>query len=823
MDNEKVLESKIKELNDLMQLASNNIHFGKYNPEIYDISKEIIKSINHQKVVNPRNLPLANLSLEDFKKLTYIYYNSINSNPNFNKKVRDILENNISFVQGRSFQRDGKIFLETHNPPIFEDLIALVHEVAHAVKHQSGQNVDGRIAEVEATMAERMFFEFLKTNHIEIINENGINRALNDDDLKNLDMLEIQSSLSKAKRAVTEIDLLKEHKNNGYTFDKALLERIYRTNDEQVLINRVEEIKKGIKYNYLSNDPNFDYTKPFDLHNGRQLSNETRFIYALLIDKNIMANPTMKQKYGEYLVRDDIKDLDSLAKYFGIELTPKLVNETINNISNDNKELLEPKMEVQDFYFKNPTEDRSKDVKGKIYIMPPNEDKGFRCGYSMFIPDGCQLDTTLLVHCCNTGGKGVKDGKLDNSKSAVTSLDEANEAARLSSTMNAGMVYAWDLKMPVLTPIIPRVRGYYTHALGSKVFNNDVSTLIEDNNQRAIEHQISDTEIKQIQEQCRDLPTQLANIIADSKVVLKELGVKVDDKVIIEGYSAGSKFTNGFTALHPELVKACISGGNSGMGILPIKELNGQTLNFPLGVADVPNFDAEAFKSIPQYYYIGRDDYNDPAMLSDKQINPNKPYQPKYIEQYTPHEMMIIHTLLGTDPQVRFDNNQKMYEELGVIARFQKFNGNHNTVTMEKTPDGKFVTNEAVEDFIKDVISKEKSIEENLSPQMVDETKLQEHKDEQFDWNNEEEKQRYEQKALENQEYLLEHPLEQPINTLQNIETKNNNRVLKLEPLKNNKNNNENKDGFISIITLIGILLISISIISFISYYLIKG
>ena len=92
-----------------------------------------------------------------------------------------------------------------------------------------------------------------------------------------------------------------------------------------------------------------------------------------------------------------------------------------------------------------------------------------------------------------------------------------------------------------------------------------------------------------------------------------------------------------------------------------------------------------------------------------------------------------------------------------------------------------------------------------------------------FNWKSEEEKEAYENKASENQEYLLEHPLEQPTNTLQNVEPKNNNRVLKLEPLKNNKTNNDsNKDGFISIISLIGIFITSISIISLITYYLIN-
>ena len=183
-------------------------------------------------------------------------------------------------------------------------------------------------------------------------------------------------------------------------------------------------------------------------------------------------------------------------------------------------------------------------------------------------------------------------------------------------------------------------------------------------------------------------------------------------QVTTRGYSAGSKFANCFTALHPEMVKACISGGTSGLGILPISQLNGETLNFPLGVANVPNFNAEAFKSIPQYYYIGNQDYNDPAMVSDKSKEDQGELQPRYKENYTPHEITQIQTQLGKNPQERFDNNQRMYAQLGVNAKFEKFNGDHSSVTQQRDSNGNFITNESVKEFIREVITKEKIIQQ---------------------------------------------------------------------------------------------------------------
>lgn len=391
----------------------------------------------------------------------------------------------------------------------------------------------------------------------------------------------------------------------------------------------------------------------------------------------------------------------------------------------------ESKKDIQDIYYQYPGDDRSKDIKGKVYIISPNTEKGFNCGYSLFVPEGCQLDTTLLVHACNTGGKGVVQGKVRLSKEdkangleerTALHLSEGNEAARLSTIeFNPGMWFGSDLKIPVLTPLIPRIDGYYTQAMGSMVYGNDISNLIARNNERSLERRLSDAELVQIREQCRDLPEQLTCMIKDSQSFIQQLGIKVDSKVIMEGYSAGSKFANCYTALHPEMVKACISGGTSGLGILPISELNGQKLNFPLGVGNVINFDAEAFRNIPQFHYIGDIDYNDPAELKgEKQINSDGTInitpsldshgqiQGKYKENYTQHELTQIHSLLGRNPQERFANNQKLYLQFGVNAQFKKFTGDHSSVTQQMTSTGEVITNEAVKEFIRDVVSKEK-------------------------------------------------------------------------------------------------------------------
>lgn len=361
-------------------------------------------------------------------------------------------------------------------------------------------------------------------------------------------------------------------------------------------------------------------------------------------------------------------------------------------------------------------------IEGTIYIVSPNPDLGYNLEYSIFVPKKCENNTTLLLHCCNT----------DND--VPIHVKDAIEIARRSTyeRPNLGMRFGNELNMPVMIPLIPRIVGYYTQALGRQVFKNDITGLIEDNAKRSVQWKLFEGESDQIREQCRDLHLQVVNMIKNAKSFLQEIGINIDDKVIIEGYSAGSKFANYFTALHPEAVKACICGGNSGLGILPLKEFDGHELLYPLGVTDIPNFDYEAFCQIPQLYYIGTEDYSDPAMIEcvyqtdrdgryvikngtrvpvlDKSGNVIPVFdksgrlQPRYSDSFSREEIEIIYNCLGKNPQVRFANQEKVYSSLGINASFQRFPGDHSTISQNRTY-------ESVKDFIKSVIVQEKKIE----------------------------------------------------------------------------------------------------------------
>lgn len=369
---------------------------------------------------------------------------------------------------------------------------------------------------------------------------------------------------------------------------------------------------------------------------------------------------------------------------------------------------------------------REIDITGTTYIIAAKKELGFLCDYALFIPDNCNTDTTLLVHAINTGWN------------VPWHLEEALDIAKRSTyeKYNDSFLFASSLNIPSLTPIFPRIRGYYTQALGSDVFKNNLTNLLNDNSRKINNESLTEEEINELKTICVNLPDQLANMIKHSKSILQRLGINIDDKVIIEGYSAGSKFANLFSAIHPELVKICIAGGHGGLAIIPLKELQGTTLNFPLGINDLPNFDLEAFKQIISYFYIGDIDENDPAAIEvlnyekDEdgnyiiknesrapikdnnghiiaKLDDDELYLPYYKDCYTKEEVNIIHNLFGKTIRERNKLKELLYQELGCNATFREYPGDHQTI-LKYNDDGKCIVKENIIEFIKETLEKEK-------------------------------------------------------------------------------------------------------------------
>ncbi|MDE6292986.1 MAG: hypothetical protein K2L98_04820 [Bacilli bacterium] len=331
-----------------------------------------------------------------------------------------------------------------------------------------------------------------------------------------------------------------------------------------------------------------------------------------------------------------------------------------------------------------------KENDGLMYLLGENEDKGLFFPFLLYVPKECEKDTNVIFSCPTPRTErelsfleSIDNTVLKNSKSICPI------SRRLSARYH----------LPMIIPVIPRIMGLDTSYLGTDVYHNDFHEV-----KKYIREGVCNLREEDL-DNFKDIHKQVCVMIEKALEFLSELGYNPDSKVIIDGYSAGSKFANFFTALHPALVKMIIGGGSAGLIIRPLKEYNGYTLNYPVGINDLPEFDLEGFKQIQQFYYIGGDDENDVAMPKCKMDPVNKDecgnripllddegkriyimdsdgnYEIFYQEgYYSKYDINAINKGLSDNIQTRFDNAKEIYEELGIDAVFKRYPGNHRTL-----------------------------------------------------------------------------------------------------------------------------------------------
>ena len=272
---------------------------------------------------------------------------------------------------------------------------------------------------------------------------------------------------------------------------------------------------------------------------------------------------------------------------------------------------------------------------GKSLIeVPAAPEKGFHFPYLIFIPKSAEGKTSsyLLVEPNDTGR--VSDD-LEIHRAAAIAL------ARDSSV---GNFVAKKLGIPLLVPVFPRPSSLdtvYTHSL-------DRDTIL-----------ISEGPLKR-------LDVQLLAMITDARERLAAMGHPVNQKVLLNGFSASGLFANRFTFLHPEAVAGAAYGGLNGFIMLPVAELDSQALEFPLGLADFEKitghpFDRVTYSAIPQFAYMGEKDENDAVVHHDA---------------YSDEERALIFKLLGrTMMPDRWKAVEAVYQTQRLPVQFKTYAG----------------------------------------------------------------------------------------------------------------------------------------------------
>ncbi|WP_418282056.1 PKD domain-containing protein [Halorubrum sp. DTA98] len=271
------------------------------------------------------------------------------------------------------------------------------------------------------------------------------------------------------------------------------------------------------------------------------------------------------------------------------------------------------------------------DYMGITYVEP-EPDSGFNYPYYIYNPPGnADGDVPLLVESNNTG---TATDDFEQHRDRALHLLQHGDSNDISEELN----------VPLLVPVFPRPRTtpvdgmHYIHALDRETLG------------------ISGGDLERV-----DL--QLLNMVEHAKEeILADSPYSFSDQIMLNGFSASGNFVDRFTFLHPEKVLSVTAGGLNGMALLPLEELDGQTLDFHVGIADIDEFigtsvDLDAVNEVNQYLYMGADDSNDTI---------------PYDDAWTEDELRQIALDVYGDDMIteRFPRCQEAYQNAGITAQF---------------------------------------------------------------------------------------------------------------------------------------------------------
>jgi hypothetical protein len=273
-----------------------------------------------------------------------------------------------------------------------------------------------------------------------------------------------------------------------------------------------------------------------------------------------------------------------------------------------------------------------------VIKIEAHPESGFNFPYYLRIPKGVNYKhaTYLLVETNNSGNN---DSFSHHERETYKEIIKNSLGSNLCE----------QLKVPLVMPVFLRPAKewqIYTHAYDKDAAHIDAGPMIR-------------------------LDLQLIAMCAHARGVLQEYSISTAERILINGFSASGTFANRFTAIHPEKVAGMACGGINGIVILPVNELNGKSLPYPIGISDLKQvfgrkFDLKAYRVVPQFIYMGAQDDNDAVVYDDA-----------YGED---ERALVFKQLSQTMLPDRFSGCEKIYKENKVNAKFKTYpNIGHST------------------------------------------------------------------------------------------------------------------------------------------------
>ena len=271
---------------------------------------------------------------------------------------------------------------------------------------------------------------------------------------------------------------------------------------------------------------------------------------------------------------------------------------------------------------------------GKTIVVKANPEKGFHFPYLLKTSKKTVDANYIVVESNNTGGhnKSIK---------GMTSKAKKSLGWVLGSSISKKLNY------PMLMPVFPFA-------------TKEIEKVLTNKNKYKYYFPQLDSDVLKINiDKYKRIDLQLIAMIDDARErLLKENNQKINEKVIMVGFSSSSLFSARFTFLHPERVSVAIGGGIGGLLPVPTEKINGIEAIYPIGTYDFENitgtkFNLEEYKKTPQFYYQGTKDKSNPFRRGADDLTD---------EEYEIVKKLFVDGLPFGDKPVSLKVNTKMWE-----------------------------------------------------------------------------------------------------------------------------------------------------------------
>jgi len=242
--------------------------------------------------------------------------------------------------------------------------------------------------------------------------------------------------------------------------------------------------------------------------------------------------------------------------------------------------------------------DGDRQPRTEIIEIEAKPEEGFHWGFYLSLPQGLNFDepTYMEAEVTNT----YQDSKYKTHKEDAESR-----------------VQHYRLGKPKITPVIPNfAENPGLQSLGPETFTTN------------------DEEFYRI-----DL--QFINMFDYARDYLKEeYGLEIFDELIFYGASSSGDWVHRFTMIHPDKVTAMSFGATTTGMMMPVKEWQGQELNYRYGINDFKDlvgkpFDLDTYRDVSKFFYLGEyEDVTGYYHFMDEPTDMIKDILPRYEQIY---------------------------------------------------------------------------------------------------------------------------------------------------------------------------------------------